>query len=350
MAESLAVNDRGREPRLCSVVIPVYDEAEVLPILFDRLAGILGRLGTDVEVVLVNDGSRDRSLQLMIEQIRRDPRYKAIALSRNFGHQVAISAGLDYCRGDVAVIMDADLQDPPDLIFEMLERWRQGFDVVYGVRKRREGEPVYKSLTAHVFYRLLNRLAAVEVPIDVGEFRLIDRRALDAFRSMPERDRFVRGMFAWMGFRQCGVEFARPARAAGMTKYPLWKMLNLALSGIISFSDAPLRLIVKLGFLVSALAIVGGAATLVLWAAGFPVVPGWTSLMLALAFFMGVNFILIGIVGLYVGKIHEEVKGRPLYFVEGLYHFESINGGEASGISADESLQPVRQPRIVKRT
>ena len=310
---------RDRYPESLSIIIPVFNEQAVFPRLFSRLKELLSRLPMRVEVIFVNDGSLDSSLELLIEASKSDSRIRIIDLSRNFGHQIAISAGLDYCAGEAAVIMDADLQDPPEMILDMVELWRAGWDIVYGRRADRLGESRFKSLTARIFYWLLNRIAEVEIPADVGDFRLVDRRVIRAFRRMPERDRFVRGMFAWLGFRQCAVNFARQPRAAGLTKYPFPKMFVLALDAALSFSDAPLRVIVRVGLFVSILAIVGGLVAAVLRAIGVPMAQGWTSLMVVITFLMGVNFLLIGIVALYVGRIYEEVKGRPLYLVREHY-------------------------------
>lgn len=335
MVEFNATGARKRDP-LLSIIIPVFNEADVLPLLFERLIELLKRLSVKSEVILVNDGSRDHSLVLLIEQCRRDPRFRVVDLSRNFGHQVAISAGLDHCVGDVAVIMDSDLQDPPEIVVKMLERWREGYDIVYGVREERKGESPFKAFSASLFYRLLRRMANIDIPPDAGDFRLVDRKVITAFRAMPERDRFVRGMFAWMGFRQCGIPFARMPRAAGATKYPLRKMIRLAASGVYGFSDAPLRAIVQTGFAVSLLSLLSAVATIVMRVLGVPLVPGWASLMLAIAFLMGLNFIVLGIVGLYVGRIYEEVKARPLYLVRAIYRFTGTEETE----SAAEALAP----------
>jgi polyisoprenyl-phosphate glycosyltransferase len=322
---------QGREVDRVSIVVPVFNEAEVLPLLFAHLAAILDRMPSQSEVVLVNDGSQDPSLVLLLDQCRRDPRFKVVDLSRNFGHQVAISAGLDHCAGDVAIIMDADLQDPPEVIWEMLARWRDGYDIVYGIRKEREGETRFKVVSARLFYRLLSRVAGIDVPPDAGDFRLVDRKVIEAFRSMPERDRYVRGMFSWLGFRQCGVAFNRRPRAGGRTKYSLAKMLRLASNGVLGFSDAPLRFITGIGLACALFALLGGVAAVVISALGVPVVRGWTSLVLIETFLMGVNFIVLGIIGMYVGRIHEEVKERPLYLVGGLYNFSGDRS--AGGIS-----------------
>jgi dolichol-phosphate mannosyltransferase len=243
-----------------------------------------------------------------------DPRCRYLGLSRNFGHQIAITAGMDAAQGDAVIVMDADLQDPPEIVRAMIARWLEGNDIVYAKRLERAGESSFKRLSARFFYRLLGRLSSVGIPPDVGDFRLIDRKVLDAFKAMPERDRFVRGMFAWLGFRQASVEFDRPARAAGETKYPLWKMVRLAVNGVVSFSDAPLRLAIWLGLAVSGFALAYGIYAVARYLT-HDVVAGWTSTIVIVSFLCGINMLMTGIVGLYVGRIHAEVKRRPLYVV-----------------------------------
>jgi polyisoprenyl-phosphate glycosyltransferase len=265
-------------------VIPVFDEQEVLPALFERLRLLLEQLDGEAEVILVDDGSRDDSLAHMIEAAARDPRFKVLQLSRNFGHQTAITAGLDFASGDAVVVMDADLQDPPEVVLELARRWREGFDVVYAVRSRRAGENRFKLATAAGFYRLLRRLSDVDIPADVGDFRLVDGRALEAYKTMREEDRFVRGMLSWVGFRQMGVLYERDERYAGTTKYPLRRMLHFAIDGIVSFSNAPLRLALGLGFAVSLASFAYGFVAIILKAAGAFTVPGWTSVIFVLSF------------------------------------------------------------------
>jgi dolichol-phosphate mannosyltransferase len=244
-----------------------------------------------------------------------DPRFKLLRLSRNFGHQIAVTAGLDVAAGNAVIVMDADLQDPPEVALELAARWREGYEVVYAVRERREGETPFKRATASLFYRLFRRMSDVDVPLDVGDFRLVDRRALDAFRSMRETNRYVRGMFSWIGYRQVGVPFRRDERYAGETKYPLRKMLRFATDGIVSFSAYPLRLALNLGFVVSALSFLLGVVFLISKFAGFYSVPGLASVAVFVAFLGGIQLLLIGIMGEYVARIHDEVKGRPLYLV-----------------------------------
>jgi len=298
-----------------SIVVPVYNEQEVLPELFTRLTWLLEQLDGPGEVILVDDGSRDGSYAMMAEMNGNDARFKLLHLSRNFGHQTAITAGLDFAAGRAVVVMDADLQDPPETVLAMAARRREGFDVVYGVRRQRAGESRFKRLSASAFYRLLRWLADVELPADVGDFRLLDRKALDAYLAMRETDRYVRGMTSWIGFNQTGVLYDRAERRAGETKYPLRKMLKFAADGIVSFSNAPLRLALGLGFLVSAVSFVYGFVAILLKATGAFTVPGWTSVIFVTSFLGGVQLIVLGVIGEYVGRAYIETKGRPLYIV-----------------------------------
>lgn len=298
-----------------SIVVPIYNEEAVLPILLKRLDTLLQEgLDGPAEIILVDDGSSDCSSIVLEAKAKDDPRYRYIGLSRNFGHQIAITAGMDAAVGDAVIVMDADLQDPPEIIGAMIARWKEGFDVVYARRLSREGENGFKRWTASLFYRLLGRISSVDIPADVGDFRLVDRKVLDAFRDMPEQDRFVRGMFAWLGFRQTEVTFHRPSRAAGETKYPFWKMLRLAANGFLGFSDAPLRLAIWAGLAVSGFALAYGVYAIGRFLV-HDVVTGWTSTIVVVSFLCGVNMLMTGIVGLYVGRIHAEVKRRPLYVV-----------------------------------
>ncbi len=306
--------DREKPPEY-SLVVPVYNEEETLPELMRRLAALLEKMDGESEVVLVDDGSSDSSYELMAAMRKTDPRFKLLRLSRNFGHQIAVTAGLDAATGNAVIVMDADLQDPPEVALDLAARWREGFDVVYAIREERRGESPFKRATAKLFYRTFRRMTDVDVPLDVGDFRLIDRRALDAFRSMRETNRYVRGMFSWIGFRQSGVPFRREERFAGETKYPLGKMVKFATDGIVSFSAAPLRLALKLGFAVAGLSFLMGAVFLVSKIAGLYSVPGLASIAVFVAFLGGIQLFLLGIVGEYIARIHDEVKGRPLYLV-----------------------------------
>jgi polyisoprenyl-phosphate glycosyltransferase len=298
-----------------SIVIPIYNEQESLPTLVDRLRPVLDKLDGPAEVVLVDDGSRDASYPMMIDVNRRDPRFKIVQLSRNFGHQIAITAGMDVASGQAVVIMDADLQDPPEVILELAERWQEGYEVVYAVRERRDGETVFKRRSATLFYGLQRRLAEIEQPVEVGDFRLVDRRALDAFLQMRERNRYVRGMFSWIGFRQTAVPYSRASREAGKSKYPLRKMTRLAFDGFIGFSTAPLRLALTAGLLVALGSVVYGIVLIALKLAGVSQVSGYASLLVTITFLAGVQLTVVGMVGQYVARIYDEARARPLYLV-----------------------------------
>jgi polyisoprenyl-phosphate glycosyltransferase len=302
-------------PVTYSFVVPVYNERDVLDELGRRLSAVLDALDGDGEVILVDDGSSDGSHELLRELHARDARFKVVRLSRNFGHQIAISAGLDHASGDATIVMDADLQDPPEVAIELARKWREGYDVVYAVRSDRAGESRAKLLTAAWFYRVFNRMSDVPVPPNVGDFRLVDRRVLDVVGEMPEHRPFLRGMFAWVGFDQTGVTYERAARPAGTTKYSLHKMIAFAVDGITSFSTAPLRLVLNAGFVVSALSFALGVATIVFKIVGLDLVPGWASILTVVAFLGGIQLTVLGVIGEYVGRIHEEVKRRPLYLV-----------------------------------
>lgn len=308
-----------------SIVIPVFNEAEVLAVLYARLTEVMEQVGEPYEIIFVDDGSSDASPVLLRELRAKDARVKLLSFSRNFGHQIAITAGLDHCAGQAAVVMDADLQDPPEVIPRLIERWREGYDVVAAVREGRKGEGLFKRMTAAVFYRLLSRLTATEIPVDAGDFRLMSRRAVDALKSIRERDRFVRGLTIWVGFRQTTVSFIRDVRHAGETKYPFRKMLRFAVNGITSFSAVPLQLATYLGFVVSFISL--GYIVYAVWLkiSADRLVPGWTSVIVAVLFMGGVQLISLGIIGEYVGRIHEEVKRRPLYVI-----------GDSEGFEKDE--------------
>jgi polyisoprenyl-phosphate glycosyltransferase len=304
-----------------SIVIPVYNEEESLPELYLQLTALIDRLDGEAEVLLIDDGSSDDSCSIMVKISNHDPRFKVLELSRNFGHQIAITAGMDASSGQAVIIMDADLQDPPEVVLEMAAKWRDGYDVVYGVREERENETWFKRVTAALFYRLLRKLTDLNIPVDVGDFRLVDRKALDAFRSLREHNRYIRGMFSWIGFKQTGVRYRRLGRFAGTTKYPFKKMLKLALDGVLSFSVIPLRLALHFGLLMSALSFVAG-----LWALGArlwgTVYPGWTSVVLLVTFLGGIQLALFGVLGEYIGRIYDEVRNRPIYLVRNAHGFD----------------------------
>jgi glycosyltransferase involved in cell wall biosynthesis len=307
-----------------SIVVPAYNEEAVVPELVARLAALLDALDGDAEAILVDDGSLDRTYQLMVEATAADPRFRLVRLSRNFGHQIALTAGVDLATGDAVIVMDADLQHPPEVVLELAERWREGYDVVYAVRQERRGETRFKRATAAWFYRGFNRISEVQVPVDVGDFRLVDRRALDVFHEMRESNRFVRGMFSWIGLRQTGVSYMGDERFAGESKYPVRRMLRFAAAGVISFSTAPLRLALNLGFLVSVLSFAFGIWSIIVKLSGLYEVPGWTSLVAVTTLIGGVQLIVLGVIGEYIGSIHDEVKRRPLYVIGELENFPEL--------------------------
>ncbi|MGZ5347054.1 MAG: glycosyltransferase family 2 protein [Solirubrobacterales bacterium] len=298
-----------------SWVVPVLNEEDVLPELHRRLSETAEKLDGPSEFILVDDGSIDRSREVVLQLRDRDPRLKLVALSRNFGHQLAITAGIDVARGDAVVVMDSDLQDPPEVVVEMAARWREGFDLVHGVRTARRGERAFKRHTAHLFYRLLNRASDVDLPLDTGDFRLLDRRVADVVRRMREPSRYLRGLFAWVGFRQTGVPYERDERYAGDSKFSLMRMLSFAVDGLIGFSTVPLRLALGLGFVISALAFAAGVAAIVLKLTGAYTISGWASVTVMITFFSGVQLLMLGAVGQYVGRIFEQGKARPLYLI-----------------------------------
>jgi dolichol-phosphate mannosyltransferase len=307
-----------------SLVLPIFNEEAVIPVLLRRLDELLGNLDAPAEIIFVDDGSRDAGPIVLETKARTDKRYRYLRLSRNFGHQVAISTGLAHAAGQATIVMDADLQDPPEVVLDMIAKWKEGFEIVYAERLSREGESRFKRRTADLFYRLVNRLSDVDIPRNVGDFRLVDRKALDAFLAMPERDRFVRGMFAWIGFRQAVVRFHRPPRTAGETKYSLAKMARLAVNGVVSFSDAPLRLALWAGVAVSSIAILYGLFVVAMWAMNAPLARGWSSIVVIVSFLGGANMLMTGLLGLYVGRIYSEVKRRPLYVLDRAVGFDAV--------------------------
>ena len=309
---------------LLSVVTPCFNEDAVIRETHRRLTSVLGQIPEfTYEVIYVDDGSGDGTLDILRDLQSSDQRVRVVALSRNFGHQIAVTAGLQSTTGDVVVIMDADLQDPPEVLPEMLERWRGGADVVYGVRTGREGETAFKRWTAAAFYRFIARLSEIPIPLDTGDFRVMDRKVVDAFLAMPERDRFVRGMVAWTGFRQEPVRYRRAARAAGETKYPFGKMLRFAVDAILSFSPAPLRLAIWWGFSASGFALAGIVYALIVRLFTDAWVPGWALIFIAILFFGGLQLAVLGLVGEYLARIYAETKRRPLYLVRERLGFDS---------------------------
>jgi len=300
-----------------TIIAPVYNEEPVLPELYKRISAIMDAAGDTWELLLVDDGSRDRSAEIIAELHANDPRVKGISFSRNFGFQEAVTAGLDYAQGDAVVLTDADLQDPPEVIPEMIAKWREGYDVVYGVRESREGETWFKLVTAKLFYRLIHRITSVNIPLDTGDFRLMDRRVVDSLRSMRERNRFLRGMVPWVGYRQTGVHFVRAPRYAGEAKYNSFRrMFKFAMNAITSFSYVPLQLATYLGFVIAAISAIAILVVVLLRLFAPHELTGQATTLVAVLFLGGVQLISLGIIGEYLGRIYDEVKGRPLYLID----------------------------------
>ena len=304
-----------------SVVVPIWNEEQVIPELYRRVVQIMDATGESWELVCVNDGSHDRSLEMLVALHEQDERVKILDFSRNFGHQIAITAGADFAQGDAVIVMDADLQDPPEVVARMIEKWREGYEVVYAVRARREGETKFKLWTASLFYRLLQRITDVDIPLDAGDFRLMDRRVVLAMRQLREQYRFMRGLSSWVGFRQIGIEYERAKRYAGETKYPLTKMLRLAISAITGFSYVPLQLATYVGFVLASLSLLAIIVTVILRLSGSSFFLGQATTLVSVLFLGGVQLIFLGIIGEYLGRIYDEVKNRPLYIVAHAYGF-----------------------------
>jgi dolichol-phosphate mannosyltransferase len=304
-----------------SVVVPIWNEEAVIPELYRRIAEILDSTAQPWELICVNDGSNDHSLDLLIDLRNRDNRVKILDFSRNFGHQIAITAGTDFAEGEAVIVIDADLQDPPELILEMADKWRSGYDVVFAVRTKREGETWFKLWTARLFYRLLQQIADVEIPLDAGDFRLMDRKVVLAMRRLREKHRFMRGLSSWVGFKQIAVEYERSERFAGETKYPLRKMLRLAVNAITSFSYLPLHLATYFGFGFAFLSLIGIILTIILRLSGSLFFEGQATTLVSVLFLGGVQLIFLGFIGEYLGRIYDETKGRPLYLVSHAYGF-----------------------------
>ena len=334
---------------LLSIVIPCHNEAAVLPETHRRLAEVAERLKSKAafEFIFVDDGSRDDTARVLHELAMADSRLRGLRLSRNFGQQIATTAGLENAAGDAVVVMDADLQDPPELIEAMLDRWQEGFHVAYAKRTERTGETAFKIWSAKIFYRLVQRISRVSIPSDTGDFRLMDRRVVDAFLRMPEQDRFLRGMVSWVGYRQVAVPYKREVRFAGKTSYPLFKMIRFAIDGIVSFSFAPLRLAVFMGFIAIGFALLGIVYAVILRFFTDPSqwVRGWASIFVAILFMGGVQLISLGIIGEYVGRIYGEVKRRPLYLV-----WERFGFPENAPVNLDRTQQAASEDENLIRT
>jgi polyisoprenyl-phosphate glycosyltransferase len=325
-------------PRLISLIIPVYCEQQILPEFYTRAKAALAQLSPTYshELIFINDGSTDASLKILHDFSRTDPTVRVLSLARNFGHQLAITAGLDHAHGDAAVVIDADLQDPPELIPDMVRKWEEGFKVVYGVRQSRHGETAFKLATAKAFYRVLSYLSDTPLPLDSGDFRLLDRAVIDALCQIREESRYIRGLVSWIGFTQCPIPYQRDVRRAGETKFPLRRMLKFALDGISSFSEKPLRLSSHLGFAVTVLSLLAAVFIIIRKAVYHDqLIAGWASVMVTVLFMGGIQLLSIGILGEYVGRIFRQSKGRPLYIIA-----EKINVEPPATVPAPAAQSP----------
>ncbi|MGD6889961.1 glycosyltransferase family 2 protein [Bacillus mobilis] len=319
--------------KLISVVVPMYFEEEVAQECYNRLKSVMLQNDINYEFVFVNDGSTDRTMEILSEIAANDYRTKIVNFARNFGHQIAVTAGIAAAKGDAIVIIDADLQDPPEVIPELIAKWEEGYEVVYAKRKQRKGETWFKLLTAKYFYKFLNYMSDIDIPKDTGDFRIIDRKVADVFNQMTERNRFIRGMMSWVGFRQTYVEYERDERFAGETKYPLKKMIKFASDGIIAFSTKPLRIVMTLGLLSVLVSIIVLLYTITVKIIGTGTQTGWASIMVAITFFSGIQLLGLGIVGQYIARIYDESKNRPIYIVK-----ETINIEQEETIQAKEKV------------
>ncbi|MCI0654314.1 MAG: glycosyltransferase family 2 protein [Methylococcaceae bacterium] len=318
----------SKDKKTVSLVVPVFNEIEVIDTCYRRLSDVMSSLREyDYELIFVDDGSHDGSWEKLMDFQNLDPHLKVIKFSRNFGHQIAITAGIDHAKGAAVVVIDADLQDPPEIIADMIARWEQGYDVVYGVRKKRDGESWLKLLTASAFYRVLKKFTSIEIPVDVGDFRLMSARAANQLKQLREKDRFIRGLVSWIGFRQTGVPYHREERFAGETKYPFKKMAKFALDGITSFSSIPLKFASWLGFMTSLLAFLYLFTVFIQKAMGYTI-EGWATIMVAMLFLGGVQLICLGIIGEYIGRIFTEIKSRPMYVIESINNEPTTLVGE----------------------
>jgi glycosyltransferase involved in cell wall biosynthesis len=326
-------------PGLLSLVIPLYNEASVVPYLREALIDFVAELRGDAEIVLVNDGSTDSTLAQIAAWAYGDPQVKVVNLSRNFGHQSASTAGLDYSSGDAIVLLDADLQDPLPVIHEMINRYREGYDVVYGQRKSRRGESLFKRVTAWLFYRLMSHLVYKDLPVDAGDFRLVSRQCLNALQQMRETHRFLRGMVAWVGYSQIGVQYERAARVAGETKYPLRKMLRFSWTAATSFSTLPLKAITGLGVLATLIGFEEAVRATLAHVFGWYAVPGWASLTVLVSLLGGATLMSIGIVGDFVGKVYEQSKDRPIYLVSRTLNVETPKSQQAVAAGSGKFLK-----------
>jgi glycosyltransferase involved in cell wall biosynthesis len=320
---SAGLAPRSRAGKRLSLVVPMHNEMEVLDTFFARIGAATADLGVEVEIICVDDGSRDATLQGLIERARADPAVKVIALARNFGKEAAMTAGIEASTGDMVVPIDADLQDPPELISEFVRLWEEGYDVVYGSRADRSSDTAMKRTTARLFYRIFNGVSDLDIPESAGDFRLMDRQVVEALNTLPERNRFMKGLFAWVGFRQIGVPYARPGRAAGTSSWGYLKLMRFAIDGITSFSTAPLRVWTALGLVAAVAAVIAAVALIVRVLIVGREAPGYASLMVVLLFSFAAQMIAFGVLGEYVGRLYQEAKGRPIYVVRARIGFDT---------------------------
>ncbi len=306
---------------LYSIVIPLYNEEEVVEECIKRVDGVCRKLDGDYEIIFVNDGSKDRTVELMMNACKVNTKIKLLSFSRNFGHQIAITAGMDYAKGDAVIVMDADLQDPPEVITSLIDKYKEGFDVVYAVRSKRKGETIFKKWTSKAFYRFLRFMCNIDIPVDTGDFRLISRKVCDVMKKLTERNRYVRGLVSWVGFKQAAVEYVREERFAGETKYPLRKMLKLSMDGITSFSSKPLSMSKNLGFFTATAGFIYMVIVILNKYVFGKTVQGWASLIVVILLIGGIQLIVLGVVGDYIARIFDESKNRPLYIIEDKYNF-----------------------------
>ncbi len=303
------------KPPTFTIIAPIYNELENIPELYPRIRDVMDQTGEPWELILVDDGSTDGSTEVIRKLAENDQRVRPVIFARNFGHQIAVTAGVDYSRGDAVIIIDADLQDPPEVILDLIEKWREGYEVVYAIRQEREGETWFKKITASLFYRVIYRITDVEIPMDTGDFRLMDKKVVEIMKKMREKHRFLRGMSAWVGFKQIGVSYKRKPRYAGETKYPLSKMIKLALNAITSFSYFPLQLATYIGFIAAGLSVLAIPIVAVLRLTTGTALVGQATTLIIVLFLGGVQLISLGIIGEYIGRIYDEAKDRPLYIV-----------------------------------
>jgi polyisoprenyl-phosphate glycosyltransferase len=332
-----------------SIIIPMFNEEEVLPPLFDRLVPVLEKLGESFEILCIDDGSSDRTAEIVRSRNACDPRIKLLGLSRNFGKEAALTAGLDHAGGQAVIPLDADLQDPPELIGTLVARWREGYDVVYGLRTRRDRDTLPKRLSARLFYAAMRRMAGIDMPSNAGDFRLMDRRVVDALKSLREQNRFMKGLFAWIGFRQVAVPYERPERAAGRTKFNYWMLWNFALDGVTGFSTLPLRLAGYLGFVTALTSLVYGAYLVLRTLVSGVDVPGYASLMVAVLFLGGLQLIVLGVIGEYLGRSYTEAMKRPLYIIRDRAGLDAAAAGSRPGVASRIDPVPIEITDAVAR-